>query len=166
MSDTNGSQTSQNWNPLLGQADAESAIAALGQIKPLMPFLVGLSPEDRQRLPKVGPATRPFLADAIATAEGNPGIVPRSVDLVDLRARVDTLTRLGEVRRELSQLAELVADTEMLLASRIYGTARAIYAVMKTPATVPGLNERKRRLGARFARRKKQSLPEQNAAAA
>jgi hypothetical protein len=155
MATTTGSQTSQNWNPSLGDADAESVIATLGQLEQQMPFLIGLSREERLRLAKVGDRTRPFIMDTITTAEANPGIVPRSVDLAALRSRADTLDHLGEVKRALVQLLERVDDTTTRLASEVYGTARSVYSVMKTPATVPGLDGRKQQLGQRFAKKKR-----------
>lgn len=159
-----GSQTSQNWTPSLGDADAKSVITTLGKLEQLMPFLVGLTREEKRRLPKVGPRTRPFIADTIATAEANPGIVPRSVNLTTLRSRADTLDRLGEVKRTLTQLLERVDDTETQLASDVYATARSVYSVMKTPATVPGLNEQKVLLGRRFAKKTKRRPNEETPA--
>jgi len=89
----------------------------------------------------------------VATALANPGIVPRSVDLEDLRARAATLTRLAEIQRTLHKLNEKVEDTTTKLGSDLYGVARSVYSVMKSPATVPGLTERKAKLGQRFARK-------------
>ena len=65
------------------------------------------------------------------------------------------------MKRALAQLLEKVGDTETLLGSEVYGVARTVYAVMKTPATVPGLKERQRQLARRFAVRR-ESRPEEN----
>jgi len=153
MADTPGSQTSQNWNPILGDAEADSAVATLGQLEQQMPFLIGLSREDRLRLAKVGNLTRTFVDDALATAVANPGIVPRSVDIADAQSRANTLDNLGEVKRALQQLLEKVTDTETQLGSDLYAVTRSVYSVMKTPATVPGLNDQKARLAVRFAKK-------------
>ncbi len=153
MADTTGSQTSQNWNPILRDTEADSVIATLGQLEQQMPFLIGLSREDRLRLAKVGNLTRAFVDDALATAVANPGIVPRSVDLDSMQARANTLDNLGEVKRALQQLLEKVADTETRLGSDLYAVTRSVYSVMKTPATVPGLNDQKARLAQRFAKK-------------
>jgi len=154
VSEAIGSQTAKNWNPILGDVEASSIIASLGQIEQQMPFLTGLSLAGRQRLAKVGDGTRPFVQDTVATALANPGIVPRSVDLEDLRARAATLEHLAEIQRALRVLNEKVSDTATKLGSELYGVARSVYSVMKTPATVPGLTERKAKLGQRFARKK------------
>lgn len=156
MSDSqSGFQPAQNWNPSLGDAEADSVITTLGQLKQQMPFLVGLTREERQKLPKVGPSTRSFVTDALTTAQANPGLVPRSLDLDQLRSRADTLANLGEIKRALTQMLEQVDDTEVRLASEVYGVARTVYAVMKTPAAVPGLKDRQTRLSQRFARKAK-----------
>jgi hypothetical protein len=153
MSDTSGSQTSQNWNPILGDAEAASVLATLGQLEQQIPFLIGLSREDRLRLAKVGNLTRAFVDDTLATAVANPGIVPRSVDLADVQARAHTLDHLGEIKRAFQQLLEKVDDTETQLASDLYAVTRSVYSVMKTPVTVPGLNDQKARLAMRFAKK-------------
>ena len=59
------------------------------------------------------------------------------------------------MKRTLAQFLEKVDDTEVLLASEVYAAARTVYAVMKTPAAVPGLKERQDRLAVRFARKSK-----------
>ena len=160
---TSGSQSAQNWNPNLGAADLSSLIGALGKLQQQMPYLVGLSRGERRKLPKVGPLTRSFVADALATAQTNPGLLPRSIDITGLRSRADTLDRLGEVKRTLAQFLEKVDDTEVLLASEVYAAARTVYAVMKTPAAVPGLKERQDRLAVRFARKSKSRPTEDTA---
>lgn len=156
MSDSEtGSQPVQNWNPRLGQAELDAALTSLGQLEQVLPFLVGLGREERARLSKVGDRTRPFLQDAVNTALANPGLLPRSVDMERLRLQAETLAHLGTMRARIAQLLEKVSDTETRLGSEVYGITRAIYSVMKTPATVPGLNEQKARLAKRFARKAK-----------
>ena len=95
----------------LGEADLSSVLSSLGQLEQSMPILIGLTRSERRRLVKLGPRSRRFAKDALATAAANPGLVPRSVDLERLRSRVDTLDRLGEVWRALAQLLEKVDDT-------------------------------------------------------
>ena len=118
-----------------------------------MPFLIGLSRDERARLAKIGDRTRPFVVDAMATALANPGLVPRSVDLDYLQARATTLAHLREIKRTLAQLLEQVADTETQLGSDMYAVARSVYSVMKSPVTVLVLNDQKDRLSQRFARK-------------
>jgi hypothetical protein len=128
-------------------------LTTLGQLEQQMPFLIGLSREDRVRLAKVGNRTRPFVDDAIATAVANPGIVPRSVDVATLDSRVTTFDNLKEVERALAQLLEKVTDTRTQLGSDLFAVTRSVYAVMKTTATVPGLNDQKDKLAKRFVRK-------------
>ncbi len=166
MASSTGSQTSQNWNPILGDTEAASVFTTLGQLEQQMPFLLGLSRKDRLRLAKVGVRTRPFVADAIATALANPGIVPRSVDLESLAERATTLKNLGELKRSLGQFLEKVTDSETQLASDLFGVTRSVYAVMKTPATVPGLKVQKDKLAKRFYRKARRQSEDTTASAA
>ncbi len=159
-----GPQPGQSWNPILGDVEVASMITSLGQLEQSLPFLIGLSREERARLAKVGDRTRTFLQDAIATALANPGIVPRSVDIDSLEARANTLDNLGELKRALAQLLEKVGDSETQLGSDLFAITRSVYSVMKSPATVPGLNEQKSRLSQRFA--KKSRRPDESSTVA
>ena len=161
-----GSQTVQNWNPALGATEADAIAAALGQIEQQLPFLIGLTTIERRRLAKVGNRTRPFVQDTVAMALAHPGVVPRSVDLAQLSARAETLTRLAEVRARLASLLEKVGDTEMKLGNTLFAVSRSVYSVLKTPATEPGLKDRKDRLAQRFARSGKRRPEEARQAAA
>lgn len=138
---------------MLGDTEADSVLTTLGQLEQQMPFLIGLSREDRLKLSKIGNRTRPFVVDAIAIAVANPGIVPRSVDVATLDSRVTTFDNLLEVERALSQLLEKVTETRTQLGSDLYAVARSVYAVIKSPATVPGLNDQKDKLAKRFLRK-------------
>ena len=93
------------------------------------------------------------MDEALAIALDNPGLVPRSVDLVQLQAQADTLGHLEAIRCKTERVLEKITDTENQLANDVYGVARTIYSVMKSPATVPGLIEQKSRLKERFARK-------------
>ena len=154
MATTTGSQTTQNWTPInLGDTEADSVVATLGQLEQQMPFLIGLNRDERLRLARIGDRTRAFVDEALAIALDNPGLVPRSVDLAQLQAQADTLGNLEAIRCKVERVLEKITDTESQLANDVYGVARTVYAVMKSPATVPGLTEQKSRLGQRFARK-------------
>lgn len=141
--------------------EAKSAIIeTLGQLTAQMQFLRGLKPKERQRLAKMGDRSRSFVEEAVTTALANPGLVPRSVDLNQLAGMRRTHANLSEVGTAVAKLQELLSDTTMALGSELYGVTRAVYAVMKTPATVPGLTHRKQRLAQRFSRKKDRQLSE------
>jgi len=89
--------------------------------------------------------------EALAIALDNPGLVPRSVDLVQLQAQADTLGNLEAIRCKVERVLEKITDTEDQLGNDVYRVARTVYSVMKSPATVPGLVEQKSRLSQRFA---------------
>jgi hypothetical protein len=152
-SDDTGSQSGENWNPTLGDTEVVSVLGTLGQVEQQMPFLIGLSRDERMKLPKLGPANQAFVSDALSTAEANPGVLPRSLDIAKLRERARTIQNLVQVKQALRQMLEKVEDTEVRMTTEVYGAARTVYAVLKTPGTVPGLKDRRQRLAQRFARK-------------
>jgi len=151
-----------NWNPALGDETTSLIKQSLGDIQNQMPFLIGLTTSQRLRLAKVGDRTRPFVSDAVQAAIDNPGVVPRSVNIEELRSKANTLNNLRDVQMELRKLDELLADTQTQLGSELYGLTRSVYSVLKTSATPPGLSGMKDTLGQRFKRKKNRQIEQTN----
>jgi hypothetical protein len=91
-----------------------------------MRFLIGLNRDERQRLARIGDRTRAFVDEALAIALDNPGLVPRSVDLVQLQAQDDTLGNLEAIRCKMERVLEKITDTEDQLDNDVYGIARTV----------------------------------------
>jgi hypothetical protein len=85
-----------------------------------------LTPPERQRLARIGDRTRAFVDEALAIALDNPGLVPRSVDLVQLQAQDDTLGNLEAIRCKMERVLEKITDTEDQLDNDVYGIARTV----------------------------------------
>ena len=149
----NGSLITQIRTPLMNDTEVASVLATLGQVEQLMPYLIGLSRDERARLAKVGDRTQAFVDSALALATANPGIMPRSMNLSQLEVQTATLANLAKVLEQTRQLQEKLSDTHTQLSSELYAVARTAYAVMKTPARLPGLNDKMDRLSQRFARK-------------
>lgn len=53
----------------LSVADRDKVLDSIAQIRTLLPFLIDLTPEERQALPKMGDKSRAFVSQALQLAE-------------------------------------------------------------------------------------------------
>jgi hypothetical protein len=115
----------------LANEDIEAILAALKTVREKLPFLVGLSPADRRRLPKLGLRSQTFVEKALDLAEHHPEVMPRCLDVAAARQDLALFTALHPILQTLNSLQELVQDTQMLAGSEAYGSARLAYLSAK-----------------------------------
>ena len=113
---------------------------ALQQIREALPFLIGLTTDERQTLPKMNIANRSFTEDALNVIDHNPGIFPPYLDLAELRKDLQLYDQLGALVTLANQLCELMRDTQILAGSEAYVTALTGYKMAGAAASsgVPG----------------------------
>ena len=138
----------------LSQADLDAILAAVETITSKLPFLVDLSPDERQALPKFGDKSLAFVQRAHDVVRQDDSFLPRSFDVdafgrdVALRARLDT------VALALGRLAEHVDDTQMLVGAEAYAAALTAYDALKRSGNGTALDGAADDLARRFARRR------------
>jgi hypothetical protein len=121
MSDTN--RISAELTPAARQAIGD----ALGVIRPQLPFRIGLTPEERSTLPKMGDKTRAFDQKASGYMESNPEFLPGFISMEELRKDRDLRDAVEEVLRPLVELCQAVDDTALQLNSEIWLAELAYY---------------------------------------
>jgi hypothetical protein len=121
----------------------------------LSPFLIDLTPAERKGLAKLGDKSHAFLTKAIDVATQNPGVIPGSHSLQDVRNIAELFQSMAAIRLALQQLYKQVHDTTMKVGSDAYAVARAIYAGTKGPVAGPHLATAADNLGKRFGRKPK-----------
>ena len=57
---------------------------AISEIHTQLPFLINLTPEERQRLPKMGDKTLGFVTKALELSKRYPKLVPKYLDIAHL----------------------------------------------------------------------------------
>lgn len=118
----------------------DALVTKLNEVKALLTFLINLTPEERQALPKMGESKQPFVTKALQYAQSFPQIAPPFINLAELgkdRGLALTLTQFLQLVRPWVQAIE---DTEMAVGSEAYVAALAIYnsAGQAAKANVPG----------------------------
>ncbi len=129
--------------------DQAAALAAIQQIQSL-PFLIGLSNRDKQKLTKMGDKSRSFVDQALNIAKQNIDILPNRFDLEEFERDVALYNALYPINTAISKLSELVDGTLMAVGSDAYTAALDVYAFAKISNGVTGLEDLRAAMGDRF----------------
>ena len=143
----------------LSDTDKQAVLDALQTIRTKLPFLVGLSTEERQSLPKAGDKSRAFIQQALALAEQDDSFLPRSFDVNEMRQDVELVEQIYPIIIAATQLKELLEDTYRLAGSDAYSAALTVYRAAKDNGRGAALDALLDTLGQRFARKSKPSPP-------
>ena len=138
-------------NEALTEAQLTSVTDSLQSINTTLDFLIGLSPEEAQRIMKMGNKSRAFVEDAIKVGIENPGMLPRTLDPERLGSKLALTGQLRDIHRTVSQLNERLYDTLMAAGSELFDDARLIYKLTKTKVKPEGLVDITDSIGQRFA---------------
>jgi hypothetical protein len=100
---------------------------AVQTIQTNMPFLVGLTVEERMRLPKINVANKAFTEDAINSMVNNPSLLPAYFNVAEMQKDMTLFAQLDELNTLVNQLGERISDTQLLAGSEAYVSALAAY---------------------------------------
>jgi hypothetical protein len=137
----------------LSPSDRQEILAAIKTIREKLPFLIDLTPQDRQSLPKMGDKSRAFVKKAVDVAIQNPNFLPRSFDIEEMQRDVELYESIYPIYQALTQLCELVDDTQIAVGSEAYVAALLVYNYGRNSGLTEGLDNLMDELGKRFARR-------------
>ena len=145
-------------NATLSDEQRRQALAALASLNDALPFLIDLSADERNSMAKFGDKNRSFVVKALAIAENHPEILPRSLDLDELRADVELVESLYPLRNAVEALLGRLDNTYFAAGSEAYVSALLVYQYAKTHNVATGaLEESLDDLGRRFSRRNRKS---------
>jgi len=117
----------QNISAEITQANFDAFVTKLNEAKALFPFLINLTPEERQALPKMGNDKQPFVTKALSYAQADARIAPPFVSLAELQKDRGLALKLIEVIQQVKPWLQALEDTQMAVGSEAYVTALAIY---------------------------------------
>ncbi len=137
----------------LSQADLDAILAAVETITDRLPFLVDLSPDERQTLPKFGDKSLAFVQRAHDVVRQDDSFLPRSFDVDAFGRDVALHARLDVIAIALARLSEHVDDTRMQVGAEAYAAALDAYAALKRAGKGTALDGAADDLARRFARR-------------
>jgi hypothetical protein len=118
-----------------------------------LPFLLGLGPEERQRMPKMNVANKQFVQDALMAIKNNEGLFPAYLNHIELGKDLKLYEQLDELVILSQQLTEKLRDTQILAGSEAYLSALVVYKMVGVSAQLghPGMDTIYDQLSERFA---------------
>jgi hypothetical protein len=138
-------------------ADLADTLSAFEAIRQKLSFLVGLTPDERRRVAKLGRKSQTFVVQALDAATQYSNLMPGCLNVDEARRDLALFDALHPVLQSINQLKELVEDTQMLAGSEAYEAARVAYASIKTIGKSMGLDEVKDELAQQFRKQRKSS---------
>jgi hypothetical protein len=129
---------------------SDAATGKLQEIQELLPFLMDLTLEERQTLPKMGDKSQAFVDRCLELATQDDSFLPRSLDVPAFRQDRELHAALEPLRQRVAKLLELIEDTQMLAGSEAYLAALEVYHAAKRGGQGSGLDDLLGRMGRRF----------------
>lgn len=149
-------------NQTLKASDKEDILTAIRTIREKLPFLIDLSAEERQSLPKMGDKSRAFVNQAMQLAAQDDSFLPRSFEVSEMQQDAALAEDLYQIIIALAPLAELIEDTYLAVGSEAYSAALVVYQSAKANRRGEGLDSLLDGMARRFARKSGGTTPPDN----
>ena len=143
----------------LSIADQDAVMTAIDTIRQKLPFLIDLTANERVAMAKLGDKSQGFVKKALEIAIQNPGMLPVSFDLEEMRKDAQLFESLSAIQFALDKLHNEVDDTAIQAGGEAYAAARAVYAATKNPFATPALRSATNELRKRFGRKSSPATP-------
>jgi hypothetical protein len=133
-------------------AQVTAVKAALQTISTNLPFLIGLTADERKTLTAIDVSNKAFTEDAINAGVNNSTLVPSYISMPNIQNDLTLFSQLDEISAMVNQLCERIEDTKMLAGSEAYGAALTLYKAFTSAAEagVPGTDSIVDQLKKRF----------------
>src|SRR3954468_12544027 len=137
---------------------------ALQTISTNLPFLTGLTIEERTALPAINVTNKAFTEDAINAGVNNAALIPSYVSVPNMQNDLLLFSQLDEIIGVVKQLLEKLEDTQLLAGSEAYTSAFTLYKLFTSAseAGVAGSDAVVTQLKQRFAGQGGAGLPPVN----
>jgi len=134
--------------------DIQEIMGALALISEKLNFAVGLSPDERKGIAKIGRKSQTFTEGALDMAEEHPELMPSGISIEGARRDMDLFVALNPIVQKLGELYRLAEDTQTVAGSEAFAAARAAYNSAKTFGSGMGLDDVLKELSLRFKKAK------------
>ncbi len=127
--------------------------AAFQTIATNLPFLIGLTIDERISLPTIDVNNKAFTEDAINAGINNSALIPSYASVTNMQNDLLLFNQLDEIKIMAKQLLEKLEDTQLLAGNEAYTSALTLYKLFGSAADagVPGADTIYDQLRRRFA---------------
>ncbi len=125
---------------VLTDADMARITAGLADAQQTMPFLIGLTEQERRTLPKIRRDNRLFVEEAVQALDENQTWMPGYINPLEIRKDYALYHQLRKVEMIVGQLYERIQHTRILAGSESFQGCLVFYRMAKQAAQsgVPG----------------------------
>ena len=144
--------TNNRLNVTATPAQITAIKSALQTILTNLPFLIGLTTEERTVLPAIDVNNKVFTEDAITAGINNASMLPSFISVPSMQTDMTLFGQLDEIIVLVKQVLERLEDTQLLAGSEAYSSALMLYKLFGSAADagVPGADAIVTQLRARF----------------
>jgi len=135
--------------------DLPEVLGLIGKVAEKLPFLIELSPEEKQLLPRLGDKTQKFVEKTYELAKQKTDFLPRSFSVEEMGKDLKLNSELYAILTALRLLTKKVEDTYIETGSELYDAALVIYGAAKNSRVSEGLEGLVAEIGTRFTKRTK-----------
>lgn len=134
----------------------EAIMQAIRALDANLDFAVNLTPEDRQKIRRLGAKKRVFTKDAHAFCQEKTSTVPNLLDMTEFSKDLKLSTQLYDISNILKTMAEKIQDTAAAAGWQAFRRARQYHVYIKELAKTnePGCETIEKELDKFFARGK------------
>lgn len=132
--------TNNRVNATMTAAQVTAVKAAIQTIYDNMPFLIGLTTEERISLPKINVVNKAFTEDAINAVANNSASIPSYLNVSQMQNDLTLFTQLDELSTLIRQVLEKIEDTQIVSGSESYVASLTSYKLFEAAAAagIPG----------------------------
>jgi hypothetical protein len=139
----------------LSAADITAILAAVETLITKLPFLVGLTPEERHDLPKLGTRSVAFIDGIKQIVDQHPEIFPAVFSIAEFGKDYDLNKGMLQIAGPIRLFCEKFEDTLLLVGSETYLGGLEGYRYAKAAGQTGGLDSLLTPLASRFSRKSK-----------
>jgi hypothetical protein len=145
--------TINRLNTVMKDAEITAVKNLIKDIYGNMPFLIGLTTDERVTLPKISENNKVFVSDSINALANNAPMLPSYLNAADIKSDLTLYEQLDELEMLALQLVEKIQDTRMLCGSEAYTSSLTAYRLFEAAASagIPGADSIYDALKQRFA---------------
>lgn len=122
---------------VIPQPELQAVLNHLQQVSTILkPYLIALTQEERQTIPKMKDKTISFVEKALDYAVSNPEFTPPYMNVPELQIDLNAVKDLTAIMQQIQPLASNINDTEMLSGSEAYVAALTYYNSVKHAAKI------------------------------
>lgn len=115
-------------------SDISEVKGLFDQIEARMPFLIGLSADERVTMPKISAANKVFVGNTINAMVNNAELLPTYLKVDELSKDLELFGQLEQMELLAMQLTEKIRDTRMLCGSEAYVSSLSAYRFFEAAA--------------------------------